>query len=419
MDAHDEASPEPVRLDLPRDGLPSVGHTANDFRAAAHRLGAGRGPIALDTERASEFRFDDRAFLVQMRRQDTGTILLSPEHDRKAFELHVVPVLNECEWVLHAAASDLPALTDLGLVPNHLFDTELAARLAGFSHVNLGALVRELLHVDLAKGHSDENWSQWPLPDDWIAYAALDVEFLNDLAQALVEILDDQGKLGWAEEEFEYIAQQQYSLSHSDWRNLKGIGKLRTPAQLQVAHVLWQHREDLGRAYDTAPGRILSNRGLVELASAGEYTIANVSKILRTTRSRRHQQVPIARETKLSAPQWHNLIVSALAEPAHTWPKTLRPEADTPAPRSSWAREFPEAHAALNAVRALIDDLAQEVGTPAENLLQPAALRELIWHATVTHTISSRIELLEHMQRIGVRRWQIQLTAPLLERALF
>ena len=193
-------------LTTPRDGLPRVLSTPADFSAAATALAAGQGPVAIDTERASGFRYDDRAFLVQIRRRDVGTLLLDPEGVRPAFTQAFAPVLNGLDWIIHAAPSDLPSLAWLGLYPGTLFDTELAGRLAGFDHVNLAAMTEMLLDVHLAKGHGAEDWSQRPLPADWLAYAALDVELLLELGDTMAEVLDAQGKLDWATQEFDHIS---------------------------------------------------------------------------------------------------------------------------------------------------------------------------------------------------------------------
>ena len=127
----------------PAEGTPEVLRTAAEFKAAASALAAGEGPFAIDTERASSYRYDDRAFLVQVRRKGAGTFLFAPEGKREQLTAALAPVLNDSAWVVHAAPSDLPCLAWLGLYPGTLFDTELAARMAGFEHANLGSMVAE------------------------------------------------------------------------------------------------------------------------------------------------------------------------------------------------------------------------------------------------------------------------------------
>ena len=178
--------------------------TAAAFAEAVARLGAGTGPVAVDAERASGYRYGHRAFLVQLRRQGAGTVLIDPVTcpDLSALDAE----LSGCEVVLHAASQDLPCLSELGYRPRLLFDTELAGRLLGYPRVGLGVLVETVLGLSLEKGHAAADWSTRPLPAEWLRYAALDVEVLIELREALGQVLADQGKLDWAREEFAALA---------------------------------------------------------------------------------------------------------------------------------------------------------------------------------------------------------------------
>ena len=174
--------------------------TAAGLTRAAKLLATGSGPVAVDAERASGYRYTHRAYLVQLRREGAGTVLIDPlpfpdlspssGGDRRT------------EWVLHAASQDLPCLADVGLRPTRLFDTELAGRFANFERVGLAALTEQLLGFALEKHHSAADWSTRPLPASWLSYAALDVELLIDLRDKLEAELAEQGKLDWAREEF-------------------------------------------------------------------------------------------------------------------------------------------------------------------------------------------------------------------------
>lgn len=165
---------------------------------------AGTGPVAVDAERASGYRYGQRAYLVQLRRDGAGSALIDPVGCPDLTSLG--EALRGSEWILHAATQDLPCLREIGMTPTELFDTELAGRLAGFPRVGLGAMVENVLGYALEKGHSAVDWSTRPLPDPWLRYAALDVELLIDLRNALEEELERQGKLEWAQEEFDAIA---------------------------------------------------------------------------------------------------------------------------------------------------------------------------------------------------------------------
>jgi ribonuclease D len=114
------------------------------LRRAADALAGAKGPVAVDTERASGYRYSQRAYLVQLRREGAGTWLVDPIALGGRLD-PLVQALDGTEWVLHAASQDLPCLAELGLRPGVLFDTELAGRLAGFERVALGTLVERLL----------------------------------------------------------------------------------------------------------------------------------------------------------------------------------------------------------------------------------------------------------------------------------
>ena len=154
----------------------------------------------MDAERASGYRYTHRAYLVQLRREGAGTILIDPLPFADLSE--ITEAIADAEWVLHAASQDLPCLVEFGLRPTRLFDTELAARLANFERVGLAALTEQLLGFALEKHHSAADWSTRPLPASWLSYAALDVELLIDLRDKLEAELIAQGKLDWAREEF-------------------------------------------------------------------------------------------------------------------------------------------------------------------------------------------------------------------------
>lgn len=168
-------------LTEPSEGVPAVVDTQDGLTQAVDRLAQGSGPVAVDAERASGYRYGQHAYLVQMRRAGSGTVLIDPVPFSSLAA--VGQALGDAEWVLHSASQDLPCLRELDLAPaGALFDTELAGRLLGFERVGLAAMVERLLGWQLAKEHSAVDWSTRPLSRDWLRYAALDVEVLVDLA---------------------------------------------------------------------------------------------------------------------------------------------------------------------------------------------------------------------------------------------
>jgi ribonuclease D len=107
-----EAAPDVPVLREPRDGVPEPLTEPDRLSRLVDALGRGRGPVALDAERASGYRYSQRAYLVQLRRAGAGTALIDPIAlpDLSA----VGAALGDAEWILHAAGQDLPCLAEVG-----------------------------------------------------------------------------------------------------------------------------------------------------------------------------------------------------------------------------------------------------------------------------------------------------------------
>ena len=107
--------PSPARCSLLRDGLPPITDTEAGLAEACAAIAAGTGPVAIDAERASGYRYSSRAYLIQLRREGSGTWLVDPI----AFEslAPLAAALDGTEWILHAATQDLPCLAEVGLQP--------------------------------------------------------------------------------------------------------------------------------------------------------------------------------------------------------------------------------------------------------------------------------------------------------------
>jgi len=257
----------PTPLSMPRDGVPDVVADAAGLNDVVERFAAGVGPVAVDAERASGHRYGQRAFLVQLRREGSGTALIDAAALPDLSSLNAV--IADSEWVLHAASQDLPCLAELGLVPSTLFDTELGSRLAGLERVGLAAVVEQLLGLSLAKEHSAVDWSIRPLPEPWLRYAALDVEVLVELRDVLAAELDRQHKLEWARQEFAAVAATPPPPPRVDpWRRTSGLHRVRSRRQLAAVRELWTARDAVAREQDVSPGRVIPDSALVVAALA-------------------------------------------------------------------------------------------------------------------------------------------------------
>jgi ribonuclease D len=391
---------EPTPLLAPRDGVPDVVTTERDLLRAAEALGSGTGPVAVDAERASGYRYGQTAYLVQLRRDGAGTWLIDPVGCPDLSP--VGDSLAGTEWVLHAANQDLPCLADVGMRPDRLFDTELAARLAGLPRVGLGAVVEQLLGLSLAKEHSAANWSTRPLPEPWLRYAALDVEVLVELRDRLAALLDEQGKLAWAEQEFAAIASAAPPAPRTDpWRRTSGMHRLRSRRQIAVVRELWQTRDRVARTRDIAPGRVLADAAIVEAAAASPRSTEELLA-LPTFRG------PAARR---QAHTWLDAIRKAAQLPADQLPLQSLPS-DSPPPARAWAERDPDAAARLSVARARLAEISEQLTIPVENLMTPDVVRRALWHPPAPADVE-RV-LTDH----GARPWQIELVAPVIREAL-
>ncbi|MFE1251993.1 HRDC domain-containing protein [Streptomyces sp. NPDC058735] len=393
----------PIPLLEPREGIPPVIADEAALARAVAAFETGTGPVAVDAERASGYRYGQRAYLVQLRREGAGTALIDPVACPDLSALG--EALSGAEWVLHAATQDLPCLREIGMVPTRLFDTELAGRLAGFPRVGLGAMVEGVLGFVLEKGHSAVDWSTRPLPEPWLRYAALDVELLVDLRDALEKELDRQGKLDWARQEFHAIASAPPPEPRKDpWRRTSGMHKVRRRRQLAVVRELWQTRDRIAQRRDVSPGKVLGDAAIVEAALA---LPANVHA-LAALNGFGH------RMGKRQLEQWQAAVdrVKDLSEAQLPQPGQQVPG---PPPPRAWADKDPAAAARLSAARAGVSALAERLAMPQENLITPDTVRRVCWEPpAVVDAQSVTAALAGH----GARPWQVEQVTPVLVAAL-
>lgn len=402
--APDTAAREAVPLITPAEGVPPVIADAEALAEAATKLAGGTGPVAVDTERASGYRYSQRAYLIQLRRTGSGSFLIDPVALHGQVET-LAEALKGTEWVLHAASQDLPCLAELDLHPDSLFDTELAGRLAGFERVALGTMVERLLGYLLEKGHGAADWSQRPLPEDWLTYAALDVELLIPLRDELERELTAQGKLAWALEEFEAVRTAGPPKPRPEpWRRTSGIHRMRNPRQLAAIRALWEARDQLARERDIAPGRVLPDRAVVEAASLDPVSEAELIKL----------PVFRGRAQRRLAGTWARALKTARELPKSELPDPS-PAHDGPPQANRWADRDPDAAARLTAARAALNAIAEANRLPVENLLQPELSRRLCWTPPGD---SSPEGVADALRAGGARNWQIELTSAALATAL-
>lgn len=408
-----QESQEPVQLLVPKDGTPPIINTELLLKTAIARLARGTGPFAVDAERASGFRYSARAYLIQIKRKDGGLHLIDPIPFGPAHPLlaQLNELLNSDEVILHASTQDLPCLRELGINPSKLFDTELAGRIAGLPRVGLGPLLESLMGVVLAKEHSAADWSTRPLPQEWLTYAALDVELLVELRDAMYDILQSTGKLKWAEQEFASILKTPPSPPRVDpWRRTSGMHKIKRRDHLAIIRELWLARDAIASTQDIASGKLLNDSAIVELALTAPTTKKELEKALRPLGLR-------ARWLE-NAQTWIDAISRAVALPEDKWP-AMRSKADSLPPMKLWRDKFPEKFAPLSHARARIEGLATSNSIPIENLISPEVVRRICWSPPAQSTTIRDEPAVRHaLAELGARGWQIDLVAPLLAEAL-
>ncbi|MDQ4051778.1 MAG: ribonuclease D [Actinomycetota bacterium] len=406
----DEAEPTPeappAALLTLAEGLSEVVDTEPALAAVCEALAAGTGPIAIDAERASGYRYSNRAYLIQLRRDGSGTALVDPIAFDSLAPLQAV--LEGTEWILHAATQDLPCLTEVGLEPTALFDTELAGRLLGYPRVGLATLVETLLGFRMKKEHSAVDWSKRPLPRPWLEYAALDVELLAELRDVLAAQLVEAGKDEWARQEFDYLRGFELPTRVEAWRRTSGMHRVRGRRGLGAVRALWEARDEIARERDVTPGRIIPDAAIVAAA----------------------REMPTDRDALLGAKGFHGrgaeryasrwlAAIREAAEMDEDDLPTRSPRGDGPPVPRAWAEKDPVAARRLELARTAMTALAETHHLPVENLLTPDYLRRALWTPPATRVPGDLLdEVVAQLSALGARSWQIGLTAPLIVSAI-
>jgi len=266
-------------------------------------------------------------------------------------------------------------------------------------------MVETVLGLRLEKGHSAADWSTRPLPEDWLRYAALDVEVLVELRDVLHAELLESGKLEWAKEEFDAILATPPPAPRSDpWRRTSGIHRVRNVRALAIVRELWTMRDRIAREGDIAPGRVLPDAAIITAAMEMPRTKKALTDISAFTgrSARRHMS------------DWLAAVAKARVMPDAELPQPGAP-GDGPPPANRWADRDPVAAKRLAAARSAIAALADEHRMPTENLLQPDAVRRLTWEPPAEITDQT---VADRLRELGARQWQIMLTAHPLAKAL-
>jgi ribonuclease D len=384
----------------PVGGVPELVETSESLGEVLSQLKLGSGPIAIDAERASGYKYSARAYLIQIKRKGGGLHLIDPiAVGESPYWAEMSSAFADQEWIIHASTQDLACLREVGINPQIIFDTELAGRIAGCERVGLGPLTEQLLDVTLAKEHSAVDWSLRPLRPEWLNYAALDVELLVELRDEIEKLLIANKKLEWAKQDFAAILKSPPPPPRKDpWRRTSGIHKIRDLTALAIIRSLWAARNEFAKEIDLAPGRVFNDETLVLIATKPPKGFGDFKKaLLRRTRL-----------TTMPFEEWFELFEAAQRLTGEELPKLRMPSEGLPAPKM-WQSRNPLGYARLTHARAAVLECAAENAMPAENLISPEAVRRVCW-PTPPVEIADRLKFVaSELAEFGARSWQIEL----------
>lgn len=256
-----------------------IADTADSVTDLAARL-ASHASIGLDTEFLRERTYRAELCLIQVSAADDALCidpLAVPDLGALAGALTATAVVK----VMHASRQDLEVLLPaVGLV-RPVFDTQIAAALAGFAaQIGYAELVRRLFGIELPKAHTRTDWSRRPLSPEQIEYARDDVRHLVPLKLTLEEQLDKLGRLSWLAEELSGLADARALTTEPEeaWRRLKGLRGLDSSRQRLVRELAaWRERRAMER--NRPRGWILDDAALREVIVRVPRTLAALAAI--------------------------------------------------------------------------------------------------------------------------------------------
>jgi ribonuclease D len=371
----------------------AVNHLVEDLRAYD-------GPICIDAERASGFRYGQKAYLIQIAIPASKIYLIDPTADFSKSSWHALAEsVNSKPWIIHAATQDLACLAECDLVPTQILDTELASRILGLPRVALGTITEHYLNLKLAKEHSAVDWSIRPLPNAWLDYAALDVDVLFDLWKCVEQDLIDRDRMIIAEQEFAFLLLPSIKEVKNDrWRAMNGLHEIKDQRSLTVAKYLWEARETLAIEKDISPGRLIPDSAIIAAVKAAPRTKSELAS-LRTFSGR-------ASRTYLDV--WWKALSDGTADKNLV---ELRVKSTGIPNHRNWSQKFPEANARLLTCKALIAKLSSELKIPSENIISPEVIRGLCFEPPTPLDFGTLESILRSKR---VREWQIKYVSDIL-----
>lgn len=238
--------------------------------------------LAIDTEFMREKTYYAKLCLVQIGTPDEAYVIDAIALANDLPKLAPVLASAESMKVFHAGSQDMEILLRAtGVTPAPVFDTQIAATLAGFpTQVGYAQLVKEMVDVTIDKADTFTDWSARPLSATQLAYAEEDVRHLPGIYTTLRDRLKREGRLEWLAEDFERMADPAtYACAPLEqWRRVKrassldrrGLGVLREVAA-------WREKE--AQRTDIPKRWVVSDESLVEIARRRPKSAADLRDI--------------------------------------------------------------------------------------------------------------------------------------------
>ncbi len=338
--------------------------------------------LAVDLEADSMFHYQEKVCLVQMAGNGENVVIdplevndLSP----------LVPIFKDpaiCK-VFHGSDYDVRSLyRDFSIEINNLFDTQLASMFLGEQETSLGAVVNNRFGVQLDKRYQKKDWSQRPLPDGMIEYAASDVFHLIPLARLLMDELEAKGRLAWVKEECDYLSEVRPMENGSEPLFLRFRGAGRLPRRnLAVLEGLLQFRRDLAIKKDRPLFKVFSNTALLKIAT----------EMTDTPQAMEAARCLSAKQIRIYGKSLANIVKKASALAATdlpTYPRKRRPSVSTKVPER------------VKAIKVWRDQLAERLG------LDPSLLFNKALMTAIAVDKPSDIQGLHTVD--GIHNWQVK-----------
>jgi ribonuclease D len=361
-------------------------------------------PLAVDAERASGFRYGQKAYLVQVGIRNKAIYLVDPvaKYSPELWKAFVEAISSKT-WIIHAASQDIPCLAEIGIKPKQILDTELGTRILGLPRVSLGTITEHYLLLKLAKEHSAVDWSERPLRQEWLEYAALDVDVLHELWAAVSKDLQTQDKFSIASEEFAALINQPTKPVKQDrWRSLTGLHEIKDVRSLTIAKTMWEAREELAINKDIAPGRLVPDLSIVAAVKAMPKSKSELASLKTFSGRASRTYIDVWWEAFTLGNTTKNVV-------------ELRLKATGIPNHRNWPLKFPDANARLLASKAAIAELSENKQIPSENILSPDILRSICFEPP---SLLDTNQIAYYLRAKNAREWQIDLLLPLLVKSL-